>query len=294
MEKEAFNGFITTLKKLVTSSNSSDFSKIINGLDQTGQPLLYYAILYKSNDAIDFLIEHGADVNKIQFDTHSINEALLAYLSSKGYPEFKNLELGKLLLGFKTNPKVADLSGLTSLHYAALQKEDFAILEYLVKKGYNINAEGKERVTPLDVALSGYIYNDNSDNDTFIFDNSAVIKKIQFLIDAGARIDDLSDVNDQKILHMLSEGEIDLGYMCPGITEPKEMLAHIIADTIKSRALNEKLSQNNLIEQALPTEEEIKQLLSQMTIIEESDNNSSHSASDLLAEASTIDLEAVD
>lgn len=157
----------TSLHELVTANNVQAIREAVaqdpesvNQLNESGLPPLYTAALYQNQEAIDFLLEHGAVVDVFA----------CAYLG--------NADDAEVLL--KRDPELAKATtrnGMTALHYAAMAGH-FEVADVLLRYHSDVNAIDHHGTTALVEACHAGPWKSKPAEDI-----------IQLLLDHGAQID---------------------------------------------------------------------------------------------------------
>jgi ankyrin repeat protein len=157
----------TSMHELVTGDNVQAMLEAVaqdpesvNELSDSGLPPIYTAALYRNQQAINFLLEHGAVVDLFA----------CAYLG-------KATDADSLL---KRNPDLARATtrnGMTALHYAAMAGH-FDVVDGLLRHGSDVNARDNRGRTALSEACHGGPWKFEPAEDI-----------IQLLLDHGAQID---------------------------------------------------------------------------------------------------------
>ena len=148
-------------KDLFQAAHSNDTAKISELLDKNpslankesedGLTPLGFAAHYGNKDAVQILLECGAEVNavshsKIEFIPS--NTALHAAIAGE-----RSLEVIKLLLQYNAEPNIFDSNGHTALHTAAFHEDNTEIINLLIEHGAKVNMSVEGGSTPLDLAI---------------------------------------------------------------------------------------------------------------------------------------------
>jgi ankyrin repeat protein len=132
----------------------------VNQLDEAGLPPLYTAALYRNQQAIDFLLVHGAVVDIFS----------CAYLGRAAD--------AKTLLNRNPNlARATTQNGMTALHYAAMAG-NFDVADMLLRFDADVNALDSHGMTPLMHACHAGPWKSQPADDI-----------IQLLLDNNARVD---------------------------------------------------------------------------------------------------------
>ena len=172
-----------SMRELVTRNPGS-----VNQLDEQGFPPLYTAALYRNQQAIDFLLDYGAEVDIFAS----------AYLGR--LPDAKRLLEHNPQLARATTP-----NGMTALHYAA-RAGHFEIVDALLRYDSDVDARDHNGRTALLEAAHGgpwkanpaeeiiqLLLDHNAQIDLFTAASIGRVDLIQALIDRdGTQIDDLN------------------------------------------------------------------------------------------------------
>ena len=149
MNKEIFQAAqandITKLKRLLEINPS-----LANKESEDGLTPLGFAAHYGNKDAVQILLEYGAEVNvvshsKIEFIPS--NTALHAAIAGE-----RNIEVIKLLLHNNAKTTISDSNYHTSLHTAAFHGDNTEIISLLIEEGADVNIKTKDGKTALDIA----------------------------------------------------------------------------------------------------------------------------------------------
>jgi ankyrin repeat protein len=133
----------------------------VNAKNFEGSNPLHVAVQDNGMDCIQCLIENGANVNESdKYEQTPLYWAVLSKLSDD-----KKLKCFKNLIEAGADLSVTNNYGDTLLHLAAKNCSS-DILEYLLKMGANanINVENKDKHTPLHVAITSNLSNEEKQN----------------------------------------------------------------------------------------------------------------------------------
>lgn len=133
--------------------------------NEHGETPLFLAVRSKSLDAIQILLEAGANVNaqNLQGDTPLHTNIFVGMTKTQPYltdrSRDKNEKLTnsiiKLLLKYKANVDIQNKSGETPL-FLAIRSRIFADVEILVNSSANVNVQNTDGDTPLHINISNY------------------------------------------------------------------------------------------------------------------------------------------
>ncbi|NVO20245.1 MAG: ankyrin repeat domain-containing protein [Bacteroidetes bacterium] len=119
----------------------------INSIGYVGMTPLMNASYYDKQEALETLINHGANVDyQIQEQNYNRGKTALHFAVEEGY-----LPIAIKLINNDANPNLKDDTGNTPLHYSA-EKGFIYITKYLLKSGAKINESSKDGSTPLMLA----------------------------------------------------------------------------------------------------------------------------------------------
>ena len=182
----------------------------VNAVNKDNVTALMIACEKKNTDAINVLLNAGADANIVDVnDVNAIkmkNVTALMVACHKG-----NTDEIKILLNAGADPNIANAVGYTCLHYAAGNYQCTEILQEIISHGANVNAVNKENVTALMTACEKK--NTNA---------------INVLLNAGADAN-TADADGDTCLHYTAQN-----YQC------KEVLQAIISHGVDVNATNKK------------------------------------------------------
>ena len=125
-----------------------------------------------SKEALQIIIEHGADVNA----TNKQNITPLMVASSKG-----NVDAMNVLLNARADPNVTSVDGGTWLHAALEGDCSKEALQVIIEHGTDMNATNKLNITPLELASE-----------------KRNINAIVLLLDAGAKPNLISSTQNEE------------------------------------------------------------------------------------------------
>lgn len=112
---------------------------------------LGYAAHFGSKDAVQILLNYGADINALSHSKVSYipsNTALHASISGE-----RNLDVIRLLLAQHAQTNIFDSNGHTSLHTAAFHDDNIEIIRLLIEHGADVNARIEDGETALSLAI---------------------------------------------------------------------------------------------------------------------------------------------
>ena len=145
----------------------------IDAANVDGMTVLHFAARNGDTAVVQYLIEHGADINAqdeilsrtaIHFAAENGNIDCIKYLTEHGANlqdkdsfgatafhhavKSNNLDVVKYLVSKKMDYTAKDIRGWTAMHYAAYGNS-LDVVKYLLAKGLNINERNKSGRTPL-------------------------------------------------------------------------------------------------------------------------------------------------
>lgn len=130
--------------------------QLANEENEDGLTPLGYAAHFGSREAVQVLLDNGAEINAVSHSKHPFipsNTALHAAIAGA-----RKVEVIKLLLASKAQTDSFDSNGHTALHTAAFHEDNLEIIRLLVKHGADVNA----RIEGGDTALSLAVRQGNS------------------------------------------------------------------------------------------------------------------------------------
>ena len=129
---------VKTARELVAAG-----ADVNEGLDSDGRTPLIDAARFNKKDAVRFLLENKADVNKASDNGWTP----LHWVVSQG-----KLSMLKTLVEAGADVNAADKLGNTPLHYAA-KFEQYGFVSYLIKHGARTDVRNHEGKTPKDLEM---------------------------------------------------------------------------------------------------------------------------------------------
>ncbi|WP_312114759.1 ankyrin repeat domain-containing protein [Brevibacillus reuszeri] len=115
-----------------------------------GLTLLGYAAHFGNKDAVQLLLDHGADINAVSHSKISFipsNTALHAAIAGERDPD-----VIQLLLSRNAKTTIFDSNGHTCLHSAAFHDDNVELIRLLLAHGADVNACAVESETALSLA----------------------------------------------------------------------------------------------------------------------------------------------
>ena len=142
-----FNVNLGSLSKEEIARRTLLKQTILNSQNKRGRTPLFVAAYDGKNDIVKYLAEQGADINILS------DSAITAFEASayKGH-----IDVMQTLLDFGANIDGTYEKGGNALYWAQVfktDKEALPVVEFLLKKGANVNALSFEEYTPLDEAI---------------------------------------------------------------------------------------------------------------------------------------------
>jgi len=116
-----------------------------------GLTLLGYAAHFGNKDAVQTLLNHGADVDAVSHSKLSYipsNTALHAAIAGE-----RNVDVIRLLLAHRAQTNIFDSNGHTCLHTAAFHDDNIEIIRLLIEHGADVNARMEGGETALSLAI---------------------------------------------------------------------------------------------------------------------------------------------
>ncbi|MUT65234.1 ankyrin repeat domain-containing protein [Paenibacillus sp. NEAU-GSW1] len=150
--------FINDLFKAAQSGDAARLQGILESHPQlanteNGQGLtpLGYAAHFGNKDAVQVLLNYGADVNAVSHSSVSYipsNTALHAAIAGE-----RNADVIKLLLEHGAQTNIFDSNGHTCLHSAAFHDDNIELIRLLIEHGAEVNARIEGGETALALAI---------------------------------------------------------------------------------------------------------------------------------------------
>ncbi|WP_442603152.1 ankyrin repeat domain-containing protein [Paenibacillus sp. KN14-4R] len=125
--------------------------ELANTENSEGLTPLGYAAHFGNVDAVQVLLDYGADVNAVSHSKVTYipsNTALHAAIAGE-----RNLDVIKLLLANKAQTDILDSNGQTCLHTAAFHDDNEDIIRLLLAHGADVTISTEEGVTALSLAI---------------------------------------------------------------------------------------------------------------------------------------------
>lgn len=142
----AQSGEASRLKDILES-----YPHLANAENGDGLTLLGYAAHFGKGDAVQILLDHGADIDAISHSKISYipsNTALHAAIAGE-----RNVDVIRLLLTHHADTNVFDSDGHTCLHTAAFHDDNIEIIRLLIDHGADVNARIEGGETALSLAI---------------------------------------------------------------------------------------------------------------------------------------------
>lgn len=136
---------VMKLKTLLKTNKTLSNTENDDGLTPLG-----YAAHFGHKDAVQALLDYGANVNEIshsKIDFIPSNTALHAAIAGA-----RNLQVIQLLLNHGADPNILDSNGHICLHTAAFHEDNRTIIEMLINHGAEVNLLDLEGKTALQLA----------------------------------------------------------------------------------------------------------------------------------------------
>jgi len=140
----AQSGDTSALHGLLTS-----YPQLANTENKDGLTPLGFAAHFGNKEAVQMLLDHGADIDALSHSRISFipsNTALHAAIAGE-----RNMDVISLLLLNKAKTNVFDSNGHTCLHSAAFHDDNIEMISLLIQHGADVNAriEGGDTVLSL-------------------------------------------------------------------------------------------------------------------------------------------------
>ncbi|AZN40106.1 ankyrin repeat domain-containing protein [Paenibacillus albus] len=126
-------------------------SELANTENEQGLTPLGYAAHFGNRDAVQVLLDNGADVNAVSHSKLSYipsNTALHAAIAGE-----RSIDVIKLLLMKQAQTTIFDSNGHTCLHTAAFHDDNIEIIRLLIEHGAEVNAAMEDGETALTLAI---------------------------------------------------------------------------------------------------------------------------------------------
>jgi ankyrin repeat protein len=125
--------------------------KLANTENNDGLTPLGFAAHFGNKDAVQVLLDYGADINAVSHSKISFipsNTALHASLAGE-----RNVEVSKLLLAKGAQTNIFDSDGHTCLHSAAFHDDNVELIRLLIEHGADVHAKVEGGDTALSFAI---------------------------------------------------------------------------------------------------------------------------------------------
>ncbi|HMP30468.1 MAG TPA: ankyrin repeat domain-containing protein, partial [Saprospiraceae bacterium] len=157
----------------------------INQINKNGQSPLYQAVASNTTEAVKLLVDSGAHVHWKDKDGNNLYHTLIQnYRSAKG-----SLERVAAIMDILQEAGLQHVKDGSLLHIA-LQKNDQNLLDFLIKKGEDINAKDKEGYTILHYAAM----------------RAKDLTMVKYLIDKNANVQIKTEL-DESLSELIKENE---------------------------------------------------------------------------------------
>ncbi|MDR2642496.1 MAG: ankyrin repeat domain-containing protein [Planctomycetaceae bacterium] len=177
----------------------------INAEDDNGKTPLHYAASsrFDTTNIIKILIDKKANVNAKDKNAQT---PLLEILTSVRPPNVK-FELVKLLIDKKAEIDIKDKNLSTPLHIALSSKQwEINLIQYLIEKGININAQNNDGQTALTILLERIEPNNRQNQQ---ISRQECYKMLKFFIEHGADIS-IKDKNNTTIFETIIKNNLPI------------------------------------------------------------------------------------
>lgn len=124
---------------------------LANAENGDGLTPLGYAAHFGNRDAVQVLLEHGAEINAVSHSNLSYipsNTALHAAIAGE-----RNMEVIRLLLAHQAKTTIFDSNGHTCLHTAAFHDDNVELIRLLIEHGADVHAKAEGGETALALAV---------------------------------------------------------------------------------------------------------------------------------------------
>lgn len=142
----AQSGDATRLKEILEPRPNLANTENSDGLTPLG-----FAAHFGNKDAVQVLLNHGADIDAVSHSKISFipsNTALQAAIAGE-----RNMDVIKLLLSHNAQTNILDSNGHTCLHTAAFHDDNEELIRLLIEHGADVNARVEGRETALSLAI---------------------------------------------------------------------------------------------------------------------------------------------
>ncbi|CAM2988138.1 ankyrin repeat domain-containing protein [Paenibacillus sediminis] len=126
--------------------------ELANRENSDGLTPLGYAAHFGKKDAVQVLLDYGADIDAVSHSKITFipsNTALHAAIAGE-----RNVDVIRLLLVNKAQTNIFDSNGHTCLHTASFHDDNLEIIRLLIEHGADVNSKAEGGETALSVAIS--------------------------------------------------------------------------------------------------------------------------------------------
>jgi ankyrin repeat protein len=200
--------------------------KLVNDKDSKGDTPLHVAALHGQLNVVQVLIDAGADVNAKNNYAPFTPDDLWPYLSPSNHPD------PVALLGVHALDMRDTQNGYTPLDLASFSARYMPVVQLLVNKGANVNAQASSGASPLFWA----VLRDQKDEVKFLIDHGANVN-------AATILDCVLHLQYTSILQMLLDKNVDVNALDQSqhrpLTYALQMDDHKWADLLRKKGAHE-------------------------------------------------------
>ncbi|ORY21449.1 ankyrin, partial [Neocallimastix californiae] len=170
----------------------------VNSEDINGKTILHYACMYEDIDFVQFLIKHGANINKEDMEGNT--PLYYAYKAN-----YLNNELILYLIdnGAYLNNKEKNIDALLS-HFCSINCRKYKVLlsviKHLIEKGAYVNVENSKGETPLTQLFFKYYYDTCKKNAEIL---------VTYLVDHDANVNSKDEYGQTPLITACKSNNIN-------------------------------------------------------------------------------------